>query len=55
MTLRQRYYVAASAAFVILGLVIVARSVAARVLPVGLLGVVFIALGMVRLKDFLRR
>jgi hypothetical protein len=55
MTLRQRYYVAASVAFVMLGMVIVVRSVAARVLPVGLLGAVFIALGMVRLKDFFRR
>lgn len=54
MTLRQRYYLVASVAFVLLGSIIVVRSAVSRVLPVGVLGLVFIALGVVRMREFWR-
>jgi uncharacterized membrane protein HdeD (DUF308 family) len=52
---RQRYYVLVSVIYIALGLIIVVRSVLAHVLIVGILGVVFIALGLVRLRDFAAR
>ena len=53
--MRQRYYVLVSVIYIALGLIIVVRSVLAHVLIVGILGVVFIALGLVRLRDFSSR
>lgn len=53
--MRQRYYVAVSIGYVVLGVVIVARSAVAHVFQIGLLGVVFIALGAVRLRDYVFR
>jgi uncharacterized membrane protein HdeD (DUF308 family) len=52
---RQRYYVLVSVIYIALGLIIVVRSALAHVLIVGILGVVFIALGFVRLRDFASR
>jgi uncharacterized membrane protein HdeD (DUF308 family) len=52
---RQRYYVLASVMYMALGGVILVRSLLAHVIPVGLLGAVFIALGAVRLRDYFAR
>jgi uncharacterized membrane protein HdeD (DUF308 family) len=52
---RQRYYVLVSVIYVALGLIILVRSALAHVLIVGVLGVVFIALGVVRLRDYSAR
>lgn len=49
--MRERYYVAVSVAYIILGVTIVVRSAMAQVPIVGILGVVFVALGVVRLRD----
>jgi uncharacterized membrane protein HdeD (DUF308 family) len=49
---RQRYYVAVSILYVLLGVVIVTRSLIGHVVPIALLGVVFIALGAVRLREY---
>ena len=54
MTLRQKYYFVASICFVILGLIIVVRAVLAQVPVIGILGAVLIALGVVRVRDFLK-
>jgi uncharacterized membrane protein HdeD (DUF308 family) len=51
-TLRERYFLAVSVIYVLLGLVILVRSATAHVLPVGLLGLVFVGLGAVRLRDY---
>ncbi|MDQ2745431.1 MAG: hypothetical protein M3Z66_24485 [Chloroflexota bacterium] len=51
-SLRRKYHVAVSLAYLALGGVIVARSIAGHVLPVGILGLVFIALALVRLRDY---
>ncbi len=51
-SLRRKYHVAVSLAYLTLGVVIVVRSVAGHVLPVGILGLVFIALALVRLRDY---
>jgi uncharacterized membrane protein HdeD (DUF308 family) len=53
LSLRQKYFVAASVCFIVLGLIIVARAAVAGTYIVGLLGVVLIALGVVRIRDFL--
>jgi uncharacterized membrane protein HdeD (DUF308 family) len=50
--LRQRYYIVVSVLYVALGVVIAFRSAAAHVLPIAILGLIFIALGVVRLRDF---
>jgi uncharacterized membrane protein HdeD (DUF308 family) len=50
--MRQRYFVFVSVVYVVLGVVIVARSALAGAIPVGILGVVFVALGAVRLRDY---
>ena len=50
--LRQRYYVVVSVIYILIGLVIVVRSVIGHVAVIGLLGLVFIALGAVRLRDY---
>jgi len=54
-SLRGRIYVIASLLYVVIGFIIVLRSVVAGVLPIGILGLVFIALGVVRLRDVMRR
>jgi len=51
-SLRRKYHVAVSLAYLVLGVVIVARSIAGHVLPVGILGLVFVALALVRLRDY---
>jgi len=53
-TFRARYFLVLSILFIVLGGIILGRSIVAHVAPVGLLGVVFIALGIVRLRDSLR-
>ena len=50
--MRERYYVVVSLAFIALGLIIVARSVLAHAFVVGILGIVFVLLGAVRLRDY---
>jgi uncharacterized membrane protein HdeD (DUF308 family) len=52
-SMRQRYFVFVSVIYIALGVVIVVRSVLAEVIPIAILGVVFIALGAVRIRDFL--
>ncbi len=52
-TIRRRYHVAVSAGYIALGIFIAVRSILADVLPIVLLGLVFIALGGVRLRDYL--
>jgi len=53
--MRQKYFVIASFFYIGLGIVILARSALAHVYPIALLGLVFIALGAVRLRDYGRR
>lgn len=53
--MRRRYYVLASVLYILLGGAILARSVAAHVFPIAILGVVFVALGAVRLRDYYSR
>jgi uncharacterized membrane protein HdeD (DUF308 family) len=52
--MRQRYYVVASGLFIIIGVVILMRAILAGVPVIGILGAVFIALGVVRLRDYAR-
>jgi uncharacterized membrane protein HdeD (DUF308 family) len=54
-SLRLRYFVLASVLYIAIGVIIVARSVTAGVVPLAVLGVVFIALGAIRLRDNFRR
>jgi len=51
---RRRLYIFSSVSYVVLGVIIAVRSVVAHVAPIALLGLVFITLGLVRLRDFLR-
>lgn len=53
--MRTRYYVAVSVVYILLGAVIMVRSVLAHTEPLILLGIVFVALGLVRLRDVRRR
>jgi len=55
MKVRQRYFVIASVLYIILGIAILGRSVVSHVVPIALLGLVFIALGAVRLRDYYLR
>jgi hypothetical protein len=50
---RRRYFVVVSVAYIALGLIIVGRSLLAHVPVAGILGVVLVALGAVRIRDFL--
>jgi hypothetical protein len=51
-TLRNRYYVLVSVIYILIGLVVVVRSLIGHVAAIGLLGIVFIALGVVRMRDY---
>lgn len=53
LSLRQRYTLVASGLFIALGILIVVRSILAAVLPLIVFGAVLIALGVVRIRDFL--
>jgi hypothetical protein len=53
--MRQRYFLAVSGAYIVLGLIIMGRSIMAHVFVLGILGVVFVALGAVRIRDFMTR
>lgn len=53
--MRRKYFVVASGLYIAFGVIIVVRSVAAHVVPIAILGLVFVALGVVRLRDFARR
>lgn len=55
MITRHRYFVAVSIIYLIIGAVILARSIIGHVVPVGILGLVFLGLGAVRLRDYVRR
>ncbi len=50
---RRRYYVAVSVGYMLVGVVILVRSAISAVFPLILLGLVFVALGLVRLRDYL--
>ena len=52
-TVRRRYSLVISMLYVVLGLIIGGRSLAAGVWPLIILGLVFIALGAVRIRDYL--
>ena len=52
--MRGRYFVLVSVLYLALGIVIMVRSVVAHVVPLVVLGVVFLALGGVRLRDYYR-
>lgn len=41
-----------SVIYICIGIIIMVRSVLAHVVPIAVLGVVFIALGVVRLRDY---
>jgi uncharacterized membrane protein HdeD (DUF308 family) len=51
---RQRYFVLVSVLYLAVGSVILVRSAVAHVVPLMLLGIVFLALGGVRLRDYYR-
>jgi hypothetical protein len=53
--MRERYFVVVSVLYIAIGSVIIVRSALAHVLIIGVLGVVFMALGVVRLKDYAAR
>ncbi len=53
--MRRRYFVVVSVMYLVLGAIIVARSVMAHVVPMAVLGMVFLALGAVRLRDYFLR
>lgn len=50
--MRGRYFVAVSVAYIALGIVILTRAVVAHVYVIGVLGLVFILLGAIRLRDY---
>lgn len=50
--MRTRYFVAVSLLYLVLGAVIMVRSVLAHTQPLIILGIVFLALGLVRLRDY---
>lgn len=50
--MRRRYHLAVSGGYVAIGAVIGARSVLAGVIPIAILGLVFVALGLVRVRDY---
>lgn len=52
-SVRGRLYIFSSVAYMVLGVIIAVRSIAAHVVPIAVLGVVFIALGGVRLRDWM--
>jgi hypothetical protein len=52
-TIRRRYSLAVSVLYVVAGLIIGGRSLAAGVWPLIILGLVFIALGAVRIREYL--
>jgi hypothetical protein len=52
MSVRQRYFIAASLAYVLIGIIILARGAIAHEPIAGVFGLIFVALGAVRLRDF---
>lgn len=50
--MRQRYFVVVSGLYVALGVIILARSLVAHVIPLVILGLIFIALGIVRIRTY---
>lgn len=50
---RRRYSLFISWGYIVAGMIIVGRSVLAHVLQVAVLGIVLIALGAVRIRDYL--
>jgi uncharacterized membrane protein HdeD (DUF308 family) len=50
---RQRYRLIASALYIFCGVVIIAKAVVAVVIPLVLLGCVFVALGTVNVRNYL--
>ena len=52
--MRERYFLFVSVMYLLLGGVLVARGLSAQLLPAGLLGIVLVALGAVRLRDYYR-
>jgi hypothetical protein len=52
-TARRRYSLAVSVGYVFVGIVIAVRSVVSDVIPLAVLGLVFVALGAVRIREYL--
>lgn len=50
--LREKYHVLASALYILAGVIMLVRAATSGVVPVIVLGCVFIALGAVRLRDY---
>ncbi len=50
---RRRYHLLVSTGYILIGVVIAVRSVLGGVIPIAILGLVFIALGAVRIRDYL--
>lgn len=53
--MRERYFLLVSVLYIAIGLVIIVRSALGHVLIIGILGLVFVGLGFVRLRDFSAR
>lgn len=51
---RQRYFVFASAMYIALGIIIIGRAALAHSLVIVIFGLVLVALGAIRLRDFRR-
>ncbi len=50
--LRRRSFVWASAVYVLLGVIILVRAIVAHTYPLIVLALIFVALGLVRLRDY---
>lgn len=54
LTLRQRFSLVSSTVYIVLGIIIIVRSAVGAVLPLAIFGIVLVALGAVRIRDFIR-
>jgi hypothetical protein len=53
VTGRPRYFLIITAGYLVVGVIIVARAILAGVLPMVILGGVFLLLGAVRVRDYM--
>ena len=54
LSVRQRFSIFASVAYIVLGTIMVVRALAAGVIFLIVLGAIFVALGLVRIRDLIR-